>query len=73
MKKKVSLFLLGVFDLLLFAGATWFGILMLTATRGFETYPAEWLGKMPFASWLPIGMLAIAVFGLGNLDRKSVV
>ena len=67
MKKKASLLLLGVFDLFLFAGATWFGILMLTAARGFEDYPAEWLSSMPFTSWLPIGMLAIAVFGLGNL------
>lgn len=83
MKKRASLFLLGLFDLLLFAGATWFGILMLTAARDFDTYPAEWLGRMPFTSWLPIGMLAIAVFGLGNLlaavftieghDRRSAL
>lgn len=40
---------------------------MLRGAEVFGTFPEEWLTKLPISSWTTIGILAILVFGLGNL------
>lgn len=57
---------LGVYDLLLAAGGFYSGIRMLRGVDGlFSTFPPEWIGKLPFESWAPIGYIAM-FFALGN-------
>ncbi len=57
---------LGVLNLLLAAGAAWGGILMLRGVGEiFAEFPMEWLGRLPFDSWTPIGCIAL-FFALGN-------
>lgn len=57
---------LGIYDLLLASGAVYMGILMIAGKQGFSEYPAGWSAKLPFAGWFVPGILAIAVFGVGN-------
>lgn len=66
MKQKSRMILLGSFDLLMALGAGYAGLLMLTGKQIFAEYPAQWLGKLPFESWLIPGVLAIGLFGMGN-------
>lgn len=66
-KIKSRKFVLGIYNLLLAGFAIWDGILMVSATQVFSSYPSDWLGKLPFDSWMPYGVIAIVVFGLGNL------
>lgn len=66
MKAKIRMNLLGIYDLILAAGAVYSGALMLTGQKAFSEYPGEWLAKLPFQSWLVPGILAVAVFGVGN-------
>ncbi|WP_129595932.1 hypothetical protein [Anaerophilus nitritogenes] len=33
----------------------------------FIEYPKEWLSKVPFQNWVAPGIIAIVVFGLGNI------
>ena len=41
---------------------------MVNSTYGiFTQYPEEWLSKVPFESWFIPGIIAIVVFGLGNI------
>ena len=67
MKQKSAL-ILGVYDLFLAIAAIFSGILMVSSKSGiFSVYPTEWLSKLPFKSWLVPGIIAIIVFGLGNI------
>ena len=67
MKQKSAL-ILGVYDLFLAIAAIFSGILMVSSKSGiFSVYPTEWLSKLPFKSWLVPGIIAIVVFGLGNI------
>ena len=66
MKKAVRV-LLGVYNLICSAGAIFYGSMMIGLTGEFAEYPKEWIGKLPFESWVPIGLYAVVVFGLGNL------
>lgn len=60
--------LLGIYDLMLFAGAVMVGGLMISSTNTtFTDYPKEWLTKLPFDSWFMIGVFGIIIFGGGNL------
>lgn len=68
MNKKISMNILGVYDLILALGAIWIGIMMVSSKNGmFSEYPREWLTILPFQSWLIPGVIAIVLFGLGNI------
>ncbi|MBZ9637706.1 hypothetical protein [Clostridium sp. FP1] len=68
MKQKMRINLLGVYDLILSLGAIFIGIIMVSSRNGiFIEYPKEWLSKVPFESWVTPGIIAIVVFGLGNI------
>lgn len=74
MHGKRKLMLLGLYDLLLSAGAFITGILMFRSTSGiFNEYPKEWLSKLPFDSWVAIGIISIVIFGFGNLISSIAV
>lgn len=41
---------------------------MVSSSNGvFVEYPKEWLTKIPFESWIMPGIIAILVFGSGNI------
>ena len=66
--KKISLNLLGIYDLILAIGAIFTGVMMICSNNGlFINYPKEWLFKVPFESWVIPGFIVIALFGLGNI------
>ncbi|OQC17323.1 MAG: hypothetical protein BWX72_00421 [Firmicutes bacterium ADurb.Bin080] len=67
MRQKMSKVLLGVYDLFLSLGAIYIGIMMVSGKGIFSEYPKEWLSKVPFDSWVIPGLVAIVVFGLGNI------
>ncbi|MFT5873592.1 MAG: hypothetical protein ACI8WT_002539 [Clostridium sp.] len=68
MKQKIRLNLLGFYDLILALGAIYMGISMISSSRGvFTEFPKEWLFKVPFESWVIPGIIAIALFGIGNI------
>lgn len=60
---------LGIYDLFLSSCAIITGILMASENYGIfaEGYPKEWIGVLPFSSWVVPGIIAIVVFGLGNI------
>ena len=60
MKQTIRARMLGVYDLFLATGAIWFGTQMVKSSGGIfaEDYPDSWI--------LP-GVLAIVIFGLGNV------
>lgn len=59
--------LLGIYDMLAAIGWVAMGVLMIGANYGiFAEYPEEWLGVLPFKGWIPIGVIVITVFGVGN-------
>ncbi len=73
MKLKSRKNLLGVYDIILCFGAVIIGILMVKSSSGiFSQYPKEWLTKIPFQSWVTPGIIAIVVFGFGNLISAIV-
>ena len=68
MNQKIRANLLGVYDIILSLGAFFIGAMMVSSSSGiFIEYPKEWLAKVPFESWVNPGIIAIAVFGLGNM------
>lgn len=68
MNQKIRVTILGIYDLILAIGAIYSGVLMIRSSNGiFIDYPKEWLFKVPFESWLIPGIIAIIVFGLGNI------
>lgn len=68
MNQKIRINLLGVYDLILSLGAIFVGANMVSSNNGiFIEYPKEWLSKVPFESWVTPGIIAILVFGLGNV------
>lgn len=69
-KQTIRVRLLGIYDLFLAAGAIWIGFQMVMSSSGTifaEEYPESWASVLPFASWVMPGILAIVIFGLGNL------
>ena len=68
MKQNLRKDLLGVYDLILSLGAIYMGISMVRSSSGiFIEYPKEWLSIIPFESWIAPGIIAILIFGLGNI------
>lgn len=67
MKLETRNILLGIYDMLAAIGWVAMGVLMIGANYGiFAEYPEEWLGVLPFKGWIPIGVIVITVFGVGN-------
>lgn len=54
-----------LYNLLLSLGAFYLGVSMILG-RGFETFPPEWVGKIPFQSWMDIALFGMIIFGIGN-------
>lgn len=67
MRQKTSKVLLGIYDIILSLGAIYMGIMMILGNGMFAEYPKEWLSKVPFENWVAPGLIAIVVFGLGNI------
>lgn len=68
MQQIISKKLLGIYDLILALGAIFTGVKMVNSNSGiFIEYPKEWLSKVPFESWVIPGIIAIVLFGLGNI------
>lgn len=70
MKQTTRARMLGIYDLFLATGAIWFGFRMVMSSSGTifaEEYPDSWAASLPFDSWLMPGILAIVIFGLGNI------
>ncbi len=65
MNKRMGL--LGIYDLILALGAICTGIMMVSSKMVFSVFPREWILKVPFESWFIPGMIAIVVFGFGNI------
>ncbi len=66
---KIRPKVLGMYDLFLATGAIWLGILMVRSNSGIfaEKFPDSWAANLPFDSWVLPGILAIVIFGLGNI------
>ena len=69
MKRTCRAKMLGIYDLFLATGAIWIGTQMVRSSNGIfaEEYPASWATRLPFDSWVMPGVLAIVIFGLGNI------
>lgn len=67
MNNKRSRVILGCYDLILAAGAIYNGSKMALGSFWGGEFPNEWIGKIPFTSWFYPGIIAILVYGLGNL------
>ena len=58
--------ILNFYHLLLSLGAFYFGGLMFLGKGAFDTWPQEWVGKIPFTSWVSLALFGIIIFGIGN-------
>ena len=68
MKGRINRIILGGYDLVLAAGAIYNGLIMVSGKWwGDGEWPDVWIGRIPFTSWVWPGVIAIAVYGLGNL------
>ena len=65
MKNSKMKIVLMIYDLFLALGAIYEGFRMVLGRYG--EYPLEWLGRVPFKSWVIPGIIAIVFYGLGNL------
>ena len=73
MKLKNRMYLLGFYDLILSLGAVFIGVMMVSSSSGiFTEYPKEWLSKIPFDSWVIPGIIAILIFGVGNIISAAI-
>lgn len=69
MKQTIRARILGIYDLFLATGAIWIGIQMVKSSSGIfaEEYPDSWASRLPFESWVMPGVIAIVIFGMGNI------
>ncbi len=67
MKSKVSRIILGCFDLFLAVGAIYNGLIMMSGKWWDGEWTTVWIGRVPFTSWFWPGVIAIAIYGIGNL------
>ena len=56
--------ILNSFNLLLSLGAFYLGFSMISGI--YDTFPQEWIGKIPFNSWSSLALFGMIVFGIGN-------
>jgi len=70
--KQRSAIILGIYDLFLALGAIFSGLMMISSISGvFSEYPTQWISILPFKSWIIPGIIAIAIFGIGNIAAAS--
>ncbi|RPF56150.1 hypothetical protein [Aquisalibacillus elongatus] len=55
-----------LYNLCLSLSAFYLGSLMILGEGVFATFPPEWIGKMPFDSWLNLSLFGMIIFGIGN-------
>lgn len=67
MKERISRKILGGYDLVLAVGAIYNGLIMVSGKWWDGEWPDVWVGRVPFASWFWPGIIAITIYGLGNL------
>lgn len=67
MSHRISRIILGCFDLVLATGAIFNGSKMVLGAFWGGEFPDVWLGRVPFTSWFFPGVIAITLYGLGNL------
>lgn len=67
MKKQLIMISTMVLNILMATGAIMTGVMMIRGFEVFSSFPDEWLTKIPIVSWSTFGILAIVVYGLGNL------
>ena len=69
MKQTIRARMLGICDLFLATSAIWIGAQMVKSSSGIfaEEYPDSRASRLPFDSWVMPGVLAIVIFGLGNI------
>jgi len=65
MRGKIGKISLGCYNLFLAVGAIYAGIIMILGKFG--EYPSEWINKVPFTDWVYPGIIAIVLYGMGNL------
>jgi hypothetical protein len=68
--RNTGAIVLGIYDLFLAMGAIWLGVQMITSSNGTffaDPYPDSWVSNLPFDSWVMPGILAVVIFGLGNI------
>ena len=58
--------ILNLYNLLLSLGAFYLGIQMILARGAFDSWPPEWIGKLPFNSWVSLALFGMIIFGIGN-------
>ncbi len=58
--------ILNFYNLLLSLGACYLGVSMLLGRGVFDTFPPEWIGKLPFNSWASLALFGMIIFGSGN-------
>ena len=58
--------ILNSYNLLLSLGAFYLGLSMLLGRGVFDTFPPEWIGKLPFNSWASLALFGMIIFGVGN-------
>ena len=76
MKQTIRVRMLGIYNLFLATGAIWIGIQMVMLSNGTifaEAYPENWAERLPFNSWVMPGVLALVIFGLGNILAAYLV
>ena len=57
---------LNAYNVCLSLGAFYLGILMIAGKGAFDTYPPEWIGILPFHSWMGFALFGMIIFGFGN-------
>ena len=68
MNLKIRLYILGFYDLLLAIGAVYMGRELICKEHGvFMKFSHAWLSKLPFEDWILSGVVAILIFGVGNM------
>lgn len=67
MRRKVSRAILGYFDLFLAVGAIYNGLLMVLGMWWNGEWPTVWVDRVPFNSWFWPGIIAVCIYGIGNL------
>ena len=69
MKQSIRARMLSIYDLFLATGAIYCGIQMVRSDYGIFSgeFPESWATNLPFDSWVMPGILAITIFGLGNI------
>lgn len=61
-RKMVSLY-----HLFLSVSAFVLGTYMLFGEGSFDTFPNEWVGTMPFSSWMSLAIVGMILLGIGNI------